>query len=297
LQTNHSCPCQGKRLGHTIHTKRRVRLVGATRKKIPTVWQASFSSGGNSTALEYRQPLRRLHISDRSRGEWKSIQPFGARFPAAEKLIFDGYSFYYQPPGAFPLIWDLSRLRSLKLFSTDLSQFLYHAEPGSLTRLRSLTLRRCLPSLQYHGGSMKRKQLKAHVRSMFKNFANLEKLVIWDDWEYFLENDAVSLNCHTLLRLQFGGMLYDRQPISLGHLKPIRATCLGLQQLCVIMRMENNEVSRLRGPRNSILARMSISAVYPCWKLYTSMFSIRFIIIHMLTDRTGVGTSRYISPI
>jgi hypothetical protein len=104
-----------------------------------------------------------------------SSAPFGVSFPDAEKPTFECYSHYHKDPSHFSLIWDLSRLRTLKLRRTDLWPILKYATLDTLMGLRSLTLEGRLPGLQHRDGYRKREWLKGAVRRMFEGSDKLRE--------------------------------------------------------------------------------------------------------------------------
>jgi hypothetical protein len=173
------------------------------------------------------------------------IKPFGTTFPAAQKLIFDCYSHYHEDPSHFSQIWDLSRLRNLKLLWTDLWPFLKYATLDRLMGLRSLTLAGGLPGLQYQDGDKKRAWLKGPVSRMFERFENLEKLVLVDEWEFYFEIDAIGLNSHTSRKLRFGEYLC-RKCFPLNRLQQVQATCPDLEKLVLNMDIRMGEEVSLR---------------------------------------------------
>jgi hypothetical protein len=148
----------------------RKSLAGSTQQTRKTLRKISVFNGGNSTVLGNHPQLRRLYINNFSSGYWRYIQPCDAILPAAEKLIFEGYYFAFQAPTDFSLVWDLWRLRCLKLFDTELGSFLKYVPLDSLRGLRCLTLRDSLPGLQYvEMGDLRGLQERAIKKSSTKN--------------------------------------------------------------------------------------------------------------------------------
>lgn len=188
-----------------------------------------------------RPPLERVELDLRSAG-FETINPFGAKFPAMEKLILSSYTWDH-PQAESDEIWDLSRLRSLCLKRKVLT-FLKCAPLSQLTQLEALKL------IEWSANESKKASpgsVRGLLGGLIGKLQSVKNLKIeTENWQEMPPMEAVIGMGSRLKKLRLrnvvaGGTMNITLPVS--QLSQLQRACPNLTYLGLDLSMSNSEAS------------------------------------------------------